>query len=96
MPESSTPTTIDGSPVVTACAAGTSICAMSHCRPQRGSAVGSPVASTAAESTASMTSSSMSVVPSPCVEATDSTPLPATAPANAVFVDRTTSTPIWS
>ncbi len=65
-------------------------------RAPQGSAVGSPVASTAAVSTASTTSSSMSVVPSPSVEATDSTPAPATAPANAVLVDRATSTPIWS
>src|SRR5688572_16245369 len=54
MPESSTPTTTDGSPVVTECASATSICAMSHCEPQSGSAVGSPAASMAAASTASL------------------------------------------
>ena len=79
--------------MVTAWACGTSIWAMSHCWPHSGSAVGSPVA---AGASASVVAPSSMAVPSPSVEATDSTPEPATAPAKAVLLDRAMSTPILS
>ncbi len=94
IPLSRTPTTTDGSPVVTACASGTSIWAMSHCRPHSGSAVGSPVAAATSGAATTVVALSSRAVPRPSVDATDSTPDPVTAPANAGSVERTTSTPI--
>ncbi len=65
---------------------------MSHCSANRGSPVGSPVAVGSAASV----SSCRSGVPRPAVEATDSTPWPATAVVNAGSLERATSTPIWA
>ena len=72
-----------GLPVVTACAAGTPIWVMSHCRLKSGSTAGLPVASCTADSTVPSVSPSSSGVPRPSVEATASTPAPEAAVGEA-------------
>src|SRR5215217_5321263 len=96
IPLSSTPTTTLALPVVTECACGTPIWVMSHCRPNSGSAVGSPAAAGASTELVCTVSLSSSGVPSPSVDAADSTPGPATAEPKEGLADRTTSTPTWS
>src|SRR5829696_5998604 len=96
IPLSSTPTTTSALPVVTECACGTPIWVMSHCSPNSGSAVGSPVAAGATTEPASTVSLSSIGVPRPSVDATESTPGPATAELKEGLADRATSTPIWS